>query len=165
MPVARYFLFVGAALLALLYAASAFFPGAPSEPTIQSAADLPVIRIHSDRKWPERVVFDTRVQPMPAAPTVVAAKTDAVVVPPAPPAKFDDLAAKARVRDAFAQLLPDEPKQVASAEPKKPQPPPQPHKRKIAKASVGSPKNPVVGPPAILVAQQPRFGFFANNLW
>jgi hypothetical protein len=161
MPVARYFLFVGAALLALLYAAGAFFPGLPSEPTIQSAADAPVIRIHSDRKWPERVVFDTRVQSMPAATTMVAAKTDAVVVPPA---TFDDLAAKARVRDAFAQLVPDEPKQVASAEPKKPQPPPQPHKRKVAKASIGSPKTPV-GPPTILVAQQPRFGFFANNLW
>jgi hypothetical protein len=98
---------------------------------------------------------------MPAATTMVAAKTDAVVVPPA---TFDDLAAKARVRDAFAQLVPDEPKQVASAEPKKPQPPPQPHKRKVAKASIGSPKTPV-GPPTILVAQQPRFGFFANNLW
>jgi hypothetical protein len=164
MPVARYFLFVGAALLALLYAASAFFPGAPSEPTIQSAADLPVIRIHTDRKWPEPVVFDTRVQPMPAAPSVVAAKMDAAPATDAASAALAELSAKARVRDAFAQLVPDEPKQVASAEPKKLQPPPQPHKRKIAKASIGSPKTPV-GPPTILVAQQPRFGFFANNLW
>jgi hypothetical protein len=153
MPLARYFLFVGAALLALLFGVNAFLPSLPVADNTQTAADLPAIRINSDRKWPERVVFDTRIQAMPSATSVAVAKTDAAV--PAP-ATVADTEAKARVLDAFAQLVPPQPKQIEPSEPKKPAPPPQ-HKRKIAKKPVG--------PPATLVAQQPRFGFFANNTW
>ena len=149
MPLARYFLFVGAALLTLLFAVNAFLPSLPVAD--KTVADVPVIRIQSDRKWPERVVFDTRIQAMPSTTSVAAAKTDALG--PAPVAAADT-SAKTRVLDAFAQLTPSDPKQIGPAEPKKPAPPPQ-HKRKVAKRPAS--------PPTMLVAQQPRFGFFANN--
>jgi len=153
MPLARYFLFVGAALLTLLFVVGAFLPSLPVADKTETVADLPVIRIHTDRKWPERVVFDTRVPAMAPGAPVVTAKTDALR--PAPAAVADS-SSKTRVLDAFAQLTPSEPKQIEPPQPKKPQPPPQ-HKRKIAKIRTG--------PPTVLVAQQPRFGFFANNFF
>jgi len=103
---------------------------------------LPAIRIHSDRKWPERVVFDTSIETIVPVQT---AKAEADVPPPTPVA---DVSAKARVREAFAQFVP--------TEPKKPEAKPQ-RKRKIAKSRVA--------PPMVQVAQQPRFGFFGNNIW
>lgn len=57
MPLLGYFWKVGAALLALLFVADVLLSKAP---VIENAAvDRPAIRIQSDRKWPERVVFDT----------------------------------------------------------------------------------------------------------
>jgi hypothetical protein len=142
MPVARYFLFVGGVLLALLYGLDAVLPKLPAADQSEAAVDLPVIRIHTDRKWPERVVFDTSV------PTFIPeqlAKTEAVI--PAP-ANVTDASTTARVREAFAQLPP--------AYPKRPEQKPQP-KRKAAKNRLP--------PPMVVVAQQPRLGFFANNTW
>src|ERR1700674_5050455 len=57
MPLARYFLFVGGALLALLFVVDAGLPKFPVPDRADS--DSPVIRIHTDRKWPESVVFNT----------------------------------------------------------------------------------------------------------
>jgi hypothetical protein len=151
MPVMRYFLFVGAALLALLLVAGAVFPTAPAESAAQDtrvASDLSVIRIHSDRKWPERVVFDTSIPTIVPARTQLA-KNEAVVAVPA--AQVADTSTKVTARDAFAQLVP--------TDLKKPDPKPQ-QKRKIAKKRAA--------PPAVLLAQQqprPQFGFFANNIW
>ena len=140
MPVVRYFMYVGGALLALLFILGLFLPKSPVVDRTDSAAELPAIRIHSDRKWPERVVFDTSI------PTVVPAQTakaEAIAPSPTPVA---DVSARVRVREAFAQMVPPEPK--------KPEAKPQ-RKRKIAKNRVA--------PPMIQVAQQPRFGFF--NTW
>jgi hypothetical protein len=140
MPVVRYFMYVGGALLALLFISGLFLPKSPVVDRTDSAAELPAIRIHSDRKWPERVVFDTSI------PTVVPAQTakaEAIAPSPTPVA---DVSARVRVREAFAQMVPPEPK--------KPEAKPQ-RKRKIAKNRVA--------PPMIQVAQQPRFGFF--NTW
>jgi hypothetical protein len=150
MPVMRYFLYVGAALLALLLIAGVVFPTAPVAPAAQgtsTAADLSVIRIHTDRKWPERVVFDT------SAPTVVPAQTqtaknEAAVAVPVPVA---DASTKVAARDAFAQLAP--------TDLKKPSPKPQ-QKRKVARRRVAPPTG-----PTMLVAQRPQFGLFANNIW
>ncbi|MGH6737474.1 MAG: hypothetical protein ACREDY_00295, partial [Bradyrhizobium sp.] len=61
MPLLRYFLFVGGSLLALLFVVNAAYPVAPLPAALTSASDLPPIRIHSERKLPERVVFDTSV--------------------------------------------------------------------------------------------------------
>jgi len=138
MPLARYFFFVGGVLLALLFVVDAVLPKLPVAD--RTDTDLPVIRIHSDRKWPERVVFDTSI------PTIVPAQAvnaEAVV-----PAVAADVPAKVRVREAYAQLAPPEPK--------KPEPKLQ-RKRKIAKSHTA--------PPMVVVAQQPRFGFFDNSTW
>lgn len=95
MPLARYFLFVGAGLFALLLVSSAYL--ATSQVT-ESAEDIsPVIRIHSDRKWPERIVFDTSA-PL-AIPPQVSSKAGV-----AASALVADTPATAR--DAMAQLLP-----------------------------------------------------------
>jgi hypothetical protein len=147
MPLARYFFFVGGVLLALLFVSDAYLPKLPV--AVRADADLPVIRIHTDRKWPERVVYDTS---RPIIVPVRTAKAETVV--PAP-AMVADISAKVRVRDAFAQL-PFDPKQTQLSDPKKSEPKLTP-KRKIAKRQAA--------PPMVLVAQQPQFGFFANNTW
>jgi hypothetical protein len=142
MPVARYFLFVGGVLLALLFAVDAF---APKEPVVVSVAaampvENPTLRIRSDRKWPEPVVYDTSL------PTIVpppAARIEAATTAPAP-----EMSAKARVRESFAQFRPaDDPKPEA-----KPQ-----AKRKVARARPAPPMQ------LTRVAQHPTFGFFTNT--
>jgi hypothetical protein len=140
MPVARYFLFVGGVLLALLLISGWLLPKFPMTGTADLGAAKSSLRISSDRKWPERVVFDTNVAPI--AP-VQAATIDEAVTPPNP---VGDNSAK--VRDAFAQLEP--------SGQKKPEPKPQ-RKRKIAKKHLA--------PPKVLFAQQQRFGFFFSNTW
>jgi hypothetical protein len=155
MPLARYFLFVGGALLALLFVVNLELPEAPVAQAVHDAsADLPPIRIHTDRKWPERVVFDTSV---PAAPSLVA--TTRARVPA--PAAVAEISVNQRVREAFAQLKPSdaELKQdvaLKQPDPVKPQPLP-PQKRRIAKKRIA--------PPMVLVAQQPQFGFIVRNTW
>ena len=152
MPVMRYFLFVGAALLALLLVAGEVFSTAPAESAVQgtsAASDLSVIRIHSDRKWPERVVFDTSIPTIVPAPTQIAKNEPIVAVP----AQVADTSAKMTARDAYAQLAPTD---LKKSDPKPQQ------KRKVAKRRAA--------PPAVLVAQQQQqrpqpFGFFANNIW
>lgn len=63
MPLTRYFSYVGGVLLALLFILDACFPKLPiaARPKVYS----PVIRIYSDRKWPDKIVYDTSL------PTVV----------------------------------------------------------------------------------------------
>ena len=148
MPVARYFLYVGGVLLALLFALNLY---APQQVAVADNNDVPsidkaVVRIRSDQKLPERVVYDTSLPtiiPPPSANTKVAA------APPAPV----DVTAQARVRDTFAQFVP--------AESRKLEPQVQ-HKRKTAKiAKVRS------NPPIRLAQQQtqPHFGFFGGPIW
>jgi hypothetical protein len=154
MPVLRYFVFVGGALLALLFAVDAFSSKAPDVAVAEASVtpENPTLRIRSDRKWPDRIVFDTSV-PTVAPPAQIAASE---VSPP--PAAAGEFTAKARVRESFAQFRPaDESKPEA-----KPQPQP---KRKVARHRAPS------SPQVAFVAQQPqRFGlfgnnFFANNTW
>src|SRR6267142_3656503 len=57
MPLARYFLYVGGALLALLFFVDVYLPKFPV--AAKATANSPVIRILSDRKWPQRIVYDT----------------------------------------------------------------------------------------------------------
>jgi hypothetical protein len=67
MPLVRYFLWVGSVLLALLFIADASLPNLPAGKTTTDRPS-PAIRIHSERKWPERIVFDTSA-PMPRVAT------------------------------------------------------------------------------------------------
>jgi hypothetical protein len=152
MPLARYFVFVGGVLLALLFIFDAYQPKLPVPDATETGVDKSIIRIHSDRKWPERVVFDTSL------PTIVPAQTVKAEAAAPAPVTVADVPAKVRVREAFAQL-PFDPKQAQPSDPKKPEPKLQ-RKRKIVKNRAP--------PPVMLVAQQPqqpRFGFFGNSIW
>jgi hypothetical protein len=59
-PIARYFIFVGGTLAALLFIAGWYFPAPPAIFSHQTTVfDDTVIRIRSERKWPEKIVLDT----------------------------------------------------------------------------------------------------------
>ena len=150
MPVARYFLFVGGVLLALLLAIDALVP----QETIVASQAAPsvnktIVRIRSDQKLPERVVYDTSLPTIVPPPAMTAQVTAPVVAPPAP------ATAQARVRETFAQYLP--------AEAKKPEPQVQ-RKRKIGKSRPAPPTQ-FAQPPQMRVAQQSHFGFFGGPSW
>jgi len=85
-PIARYIAFVGSLLVAILFIADWCLPMAPTQSGTGREADKPIMRIKSDQKWPERIVFDT------SAPTIVPQP----VVPLAPVTKPP--------REAFARL-------------------------------------------------------------
>jgi hypothetical protein len=136
MLILRYFVFVGGALIALLFAADAYAPKSEVA-SVTDGVDRSVIRIHSDRKWPERVVFDTSAPTITAAP---AAQAEASV--PAP-ANVAGISPTARVRETFAQFVP--------VEAKKPAP-----KARVATKSRAAPMR---------FAQHQRVGFMANNVW
>jgi hypothetical protein len=153
---ARYFIFVGAALLALLFISDAYLPKPLEVAETAAPSDLSIIRIRSDRKLPDRVVFDTSI------PTIMPAQLVAEAKVPSS-AKVADASTGTRVRDAFAQLPSDIKASdlkttvgLKTAELKKPDQP-LPHKRKVAKKRVG--------PPTMLVAQQPQFGFLTTRIW
>jgi hypothetical protein len=154
MPLLRYFLYVGGILVGLLLISNFVLPQAPLPSTLTSATELPPVRIHSDRKLPERVVLDTSstvsTRPVPMLAPVTVAQSAAPAAEPAS-AAVAEIPPKARVREAFAQL-PDEQASkstaapVTATEPKvasKPVP-----KRKVAKHRPGP----------VMVAQQPFFG-------
>jgi hypothetical protein len=171
MPIFRYFIFVGGALLALLFAADFVWPTSPVAQVVAAASyDQPLIRIRSDRHLPERVVLDTS-QPTIAAPVT---KTAAVAAPQAtaPPDVLADMSAKARVRETFAQFRPKgdvtadrkvdaKPQAQMAQTTQAPQVQvPAQRKRKVARARPA----PQRGQPMMLVAQQPHFGLF-NMTW
>jgi len=145
MPLARYFLFVGGVLLALLFISDDYLPKlAVSNRAISHSA---IIRIHSDQKWPERVVYDTSLPT--AIPAQIANMEASVAVP--------EIAASATVREreAFAQVQRPDANQLP--DPKKREPKLQRQRKKIAKRQAA--------PAARLVARQPQFGWFGNNMW
>jgi hypothetical protein len=145
MPFARYFFFVGGVLLALLFISDACLPKLPISD--RANLDLSVIRIHSDQKWPERVVYDTHL------PTIIPAHIANTDSRPAPPMVAD---ASAKAREAFAQLQSSDANQLQPSDSKKREPTLQ-RKRKIAKRPAA--------PPAIRLAQRPQFGFFGRSIW
>jgi hypothetical protein len=150
MPVARYFLFVGGVLLALLLAIDAFFP---QQAVVASQAapslDKTVVRIRSDQKPPERVVYDTSLPTIvPPAVTVQAVAPAATSVPVA--AVTTDASALRDVRDTFAQLGPESKKPEAQVQ----------RKRKVAKTRTAP-----GGQPQMRVAQQSHYGYFGGSNW
>jgi hypothetical protein len=148
MPVARYFLFVGGVLLVLLLAVDALVPQQAVEAS-QAAPSVnkTVVRIRSDQKLPERVVYDTSLPTIVPPPSMTAQ----AVAPPAP--AVAPATAQARVRETFAQYVP--------AEAKKPE---VQRKRKIAKSRQAPPMQ-FAQPPQMRVAQQSHFGFFGGSNW
>ena len=176
MPIFRYFMFVGGALLALLYAADFVWPASPVTQAVATASyDQPLIRIRSDRHLPDRIVLDTS-QPVIAAPVV---KT-AAVTPSQSPVQADvlaDMSAKARVRETFAQFTPAGTKadaasarkidgkaqaqaQIAQTQTQAPQQVQVQPRHRVARAHPAQQR----GQPMMLVAQQPHSGLF-NTTW
>jgi hypothetical protein len=143
MPLMRYFMYVGGALLALLFIADACLPPLPVAKASRSATDLSVIRIHSDTKWPERVVFDT------TRPTITPVPAPVLAEAVQPREKAAAAPSKTGMREAFAQL-------PAPAHPKV--------KRKAVARNYTGPPN-YAGPPRMLVAQQRPVAFFGSNIW
>jgi hypothetical protein len=145
MPVARYFMFVGGALLALLFLIDAYVPSqAVVASHAASSIDRNVVRIRSDQKLPERVVYDTSL------PTIVPPPSKVQVAAAPQPPVAGDATAQARVRNTFAQFVP--------ADVKKQEPQVQ-RKRKVAKVHAN--------PPMRFAQQSPHFGFFGgpNSTW
>jgi hypothetical protein len=146
MPLARYFLYVGGVLLALLFILDACFPRIPVAE--RAHADLPVIRIHSDRKWPERIVYDTSLPATSLTP--IASVQAGVDVPGA----IAYVPVRTREREAFAQLQSSDIKQSPPSVSKMPE---QKRKRQSKKKRTA--------PPMVLVARQPHFDWFGNRIW
>jgi hypothetical protein len=163
MLVTRYFIYVGGALLALLYAVDALVPqDAATASHSAPGVDKSTVRIRSAQKLPERVVFDTSLPTiMPPAPAIQMAAA------PLPPAAGSVAQAsdQAGARETFAQFVP--------AEAKKHEPP---KRHKVARARsyyqqpmyAGQPmymgqQQMFMGQRPMRVAQQSRFGFFGGG--
>ena len=112
MPLMRYFFFVGGVLLALLFISDAYLPRLPDAHSAHMVSCI--ILIHSDRKWPERVLYDTSL-PTITPPQIANAQQSAA-------APVTIASAKARVREAFAQLRPLDTSQLQSSDSKKREP-------------------------------------------
>ena len=141
MPLARYFFYVGGVLLALLFIADAYLPKLPVAHRVDK--DSYSIRIHSDRKWPERIVYDTSL------PTITPPQIASTEQSAAAPSTI--ASAKPREQEAFTQLPPSAANQLQSSDSKKRKPKPQ-RQRKITKRHAP--------PPMLLVARQRQLGWF-----
>jgi hypothetical protein len=164
MPLLRYFLYVGGSLLALLIFANAEFQMTPLPGVLTSDSELPAVRIHSDQKLPDRVVFDTRVIPSGPVPTTAVAKAQQAPAEVAAPPAVAAMSAKARVREAFAQLPPEEdasePKMSQMATVVLPEPKMYPTKPMVKHKVAARPR---VTHPPVMVAQQPHLGGFFDT--
>jgi hypothetical protein len=99
-PIARYFMVVGSALMVLLLIAGWSLPEPASLPDRPEIINRTIIRIRSAHKWPEKVVLDT------SQPTIARA---AVEEPPAAQSAWlpSDRAGNQSNLEAMAQLKAD----------------------------------------------------------
>jgi len=142
MPVTRYFLWVGSVLLALLFVADACLPKLPARKA--TATPAPVIRVYSERQWPERIVFDT------SAPLPRVAATNPVDLEPAQPTA---LVSPSRAREAMAQAKAPDPIRAQATKPNKPD---AQRQRKIARRS----------PPPPWIAHRSQVAWFGSrSMW
>ena len=147
MPLVRYFLWVGSVLLALLFIADACLPNLPAAKTTTDWPS-PTIRIHSQRKWPERIVFNTSA-PMPHVATDASSvqgnpvQQTAAVIPD-------------RAREALARLQISDVVQITAGSPKKQEARAQ-RQQEIAKRRVAR--------PVLRVARQPQYAWFGGRMW
>jgi hypothetical protein len=149
MPLARYFSIVGGVLLALLVILDAYFPALPvaAKPKVY----LPVIRIYTDRKWPERIVYDTNLATIVPASI---ARTDADAILHTAE-MIVDASAAARELEAFAMLSSSVDRmQGASTKVQEHKPR---HYRKVTRKRVPAPR--------IAMARHLQFGWFSRSFW
>jgi hypothetical protein len=145
MPLMRYLTYVGGVLLALLFVADILLSKLPlrasTEPHLQP------IRIASERKWPEPVVFDTSIRvDAPARPA------DLPAAPPVPAVPAD---VSAHARNALAQLQSPAAGEARASDRKKRGPKPQRQFNLARKSSA----------PVINLARHPQFGWFGYGIW
>jgi len=126
-------------LLALLFISGPYLPKSPVAQWGNSRSAI--IHIHSDQKWPERIVYDTSL------PTVVPVHIAHIETNIAAP----EIVASATDREAFAQIQPSS--RISDAKKREPK---LHRQRKIAKRRAA--------PPALLV-RQVQFGWFGNRIW
>ena len=147
MPVARYFCFVGGVLLALLFILDACFPKLPV--AAKAKVNLPVIRIYSDRRWPERIVYDTSFPTI--VPTSVASTEGIIQAPKA----IADASAGAKERESFAMLPPSiDRSQASNTKMRELMPRLQ---RKMARKRTPA--------PTVAMARHLQFSWFGRNFW
>jgi hypothetical protein len=101
-PLSRYFIFAGSVLIALLFIVDWVWPSSTPAPVQQASSQNPTndisLRIQSEQKWPEKVVFDTSMPTIIPPPPVAIAATA-----PARPA----ISASAAPLEAHAEMKPD----------------------------------------------------------
>jgi len=149
MPLARYFLLVGGALLALLLVAGA---GLPLLPVVEQAeTQRPKIRIHTEMKLPERVVFDTSMPAVTRPLGPVTAETGAPSV-----ASADDVSAKAR--QAFAHLQSSDVSKSKLADTKRPELKSAPSRKSETRKRAAAPRK-------VRIARHPQFDWFGSRMW
>jgi hypothetical protein len=123
----------------------------PKIPVVHKQVQSYLIRIHSDRKWPDRVVYDTNLSTtIPAR--IAGAEADLRAEPMVP----DDSSA-ARDREAFAQMQPTAPNQLRPSAAKERERTLHHGRKIVAKKRVA--------PRQVLVARQPPFGWFGTRIW
>jgi hypothetical protein len=144
MPVSRYISWVGGVLLALLFVANACVPDRPGMRS--GNGHSATIRIYSDRKLPDRIVFDTS-QPTIAPTGIANAEAAAPLAVESP---------QTRAREAFAQLRPSAAERVRSRQPTHAEVKPQPQ-TKIARRPTERPVR--------LVARRSQYGWFGYQVW
>jgi hypothetical protein len=145
MPLVRYFAWVGSVLLALLFVADACFPKLPAAK--RSNTLPPAIAVHSDQKWPERVVYDTSA-PIVRRPVTANPESSN----PAPPMIAVD---PPKLREAMAELPTRDAKLLASS-PKGPEARLR-QQYKIARKHTAKPMR--------FAARRSPFGWFAPAIW
>ena len=147
MPLARYFCCVGGVLFALLLILDAYVPKLPA--LAKAKVYPPVIRIYSEGKWPERIVYDTSVPTI--VPTSIA---DAEAIVQAPEV-VAEASTGAKDRAAFAMLRPVD-EQLLSSNTKmrivKPR-----HQVRIVRKRVPAPRLAMVRPVSS--------GWFGKSFW
>ena len=112
MPLLRYFIFIGIALLGLLFLTDAYFPKEAIASASASVDDRPALRIRSDQQWPERIVLDTNqptIVPQVSEPQRIVRQVVPSIVKPE--AVADAIPAYSPL-EALAQLPSTEPKKV-----------------------------------------------------
>lgn len=151
MPLAAYFRNVGAVLFALLLIADVWLPTSPAAPG--GAARSTVIRIHSERKWPEPVIFDT-TQAATAAVALAPWDNNPPLPQTAGGMPIDRIDASG-IRDTFARLPAPESYRTASVEHR-----PRPPQKHAARNARKHPK-----PQFVLAARQGQFTWFGFRYW
>ena len=147
MPLARYFYCVGGVLFALLLILDACVPKLPA--SAKAKVYPPVIRIYSEGKWPERIVYDTSL------PTIVptwTAGTEGITVTSE---IIAEVPSRAKEQEAFAMLTPSgELLQTSSTKIRELKPR---HQVKIVRKRVPAAR--------FAMARHPQFVWFGRNFW